>query len=73
MTDDELRAERHRLRHQLDDLRQQDNKILFDQGNPPERDGDRVLILDQMKVTLGKLQEVERLLENARGMPSEGA
>lgn len=48
------------LRRELDDLRQKDNHILFELGNPPEMDAERGAILERMRTVLGKMQSIER-------------
>jgi hypothetical protein len=53
------------LRARLDNFRQQDNAILFDAGNPPERDHERELILTSMRRTLGEMQVIEQRLRLA--------
>lgn len=62
----ELYAEYARLRKELDDLRQRDNLILFDLGNPPELDEVRGEILDQMRKVMGELQVIMAVI-NERG------
>lgn len=46
------------LMSRLDTLRQQDNDILYRQGNPPSKDAQRGEILDKMRATLGKMQKI---------------
>jgi len=60
---DDLRSIYAQLRQELDGLRQKDNHILFELGNPPEMDNERGEILHQMRVTLGKMQAIEAALE----------
>jgi len=60
---DDLRSKYAQLRQELDDLRQKDNHILFELGNPPEMDAERGEILRQMRVTFGQMEAIEAALE----------
>ncbi len=67
----DLHGEYIELRKKLDKLRQQDNRILFDLGNPPEMDAERGEILSQMRSIVGKMQEIERKQKETPDDPAD--
>lgn len=69
----EQRAEYRRLLDELDELRQQDNHILFALGNPVELDEEkRGEILAHMRAKIGAIQRLEFLMWVSGNLKPDG-
>jgi len=56
-----------KARHELDNLRQLDNMVLYALSNPVELDEARGKILASMRAITGSIQEIERVLAQMDG------